>query len=274
MKTVKDVYGVTCQSIMYADGSFLPSRVGEIFPEDFLWRWDAALEYKNFYFKTVRTIRELIVNELCVENYSATVMAVIEFDRLYPKYLGEGMVEITEFRAGRVKKTAIKLSKLLTRVAPLAKSHRIRHVCDLLLLTETPCTIEYTREPSKVLHAYAGVRSCMTGTELPIIYLQDKEISLAIIKARQQIVGRFWIHNGVRSRIYSLSTFEGSCKRAASGLEEDKNFLEGVRFYSPNRIFPFLDSCNGRVDFDGEYITPNPYGEYKTSDEGRIEFIE
>lgn len=275
MKTVKEVYGIEERSIVYSDGTFSPSKTGAIFPDDLEWRWDATVDYRKNNFKANSTLRVLIVNELCAEDYSASVQALNNFDRLYPKYLGGGLVEITEFN-GSIKNTAIKLSKLLMRVVPFAKPHRVRDVCDLVRLKDSPCTVEYVREPSKVLNAYERVRSCMSDTELPLVYLQDEETHLAVIKAGSQIVGRCWVRGGTRSSLYRLSIFEGGCLDALSreGFEEDENFLEGVDFRSPTKIFPYLDSCRGRVDFDGEFVTPNPSGRYKTSEEGRIVLIE
>lgn len=276
MKTIKEVYNIKERSIVYSDGTFAPSRTGAIFPEDLEWRWDATIDYRKNNFKANSTIRVLIVNELCAEDYSASVQAVNDFDRLYPKQLGNGFMEITEFKANSLKKTVIKLSKLLMRVVPFAKPHRVRDVCDLILLKDYPCTVEYVREPAKVLSAYTKVRSCMSDTELPLVYLQDEETYLAVIKAGQQIVGRCWVRGDTRSSLYRLSVFESGCLDALSreGFEEDENFLEGVDFRSPTGIFPYLDSCRGRVDFDGEFVTPSQSGRYKTSEEGRIVLIE
>lgn len=274
MKTVREVFGITEQSIVYSDGRHSPSKTGNIFPEDAEWRFNATVEYRKNNFKDNSTIRVLIVNELCAEYTTKAVEAVNEFDRLYPKYLGEGVVEITEWRAG-VKTSKLKLSKLLQRVAPFARPHKIRDVCDLILLKDSACYIELTRDPAAILKAYARVRSCMSDSELPLIYLQDKETHLAVIQAGAQIVGRCWVRGDTRSSLYHLSVFENGCLDALSELEEDENFLEGVSFRSPLGVFPYLDSCYGRVDFEDGFVTPNPRGDYKTTQEGgRIELIE
>ncbi len=275
MKTVREAYGVKEPSIVYPDGRFSPSRMGDVYPDDLEWRFKAAIEYRKNSLKDNATIRGLIVNELCVDDYTSSVKAVIEFDRLYPKQLGKGLMEITEFRSNRLKKSVIKLSKLLMRVAPFSKPHKVRGICDLVLLKDSQCSVEYTREPAKVLSAYARIRSCMSDTNLPLIYLQDSKTQLAIIKAGPQIVGRCWVRGGKRSNLYRFPIFENSCLEAIAlaGFEEDANFLEGVNFFAPEGVFPYLDSCLGRVDFENGFITPNPRGEYKTSEEGRLKLI-
>ncbi len=272
MKTVREVFGVKEQSIVYPDGRFSPSRMGDVYPDDLEWRFNAAIEYRKNSLKDNATIRMLIVNELCVDDYTSPVKAVIEFDRLYPKQLGKGLMEITEFKSNRLKKSVIKLSKLLMRVAPFSKPHRVRDIYDLVLLKDSQCSVEYTREPAKVLSAYARIRSCMSETELPLIYLQDSKTQLAIIKAGAQIVGRCWVRGDKRSNLYRFPIFEGSCLEAIAleGFEEDANFLEGVNFFASKGIFPFLDSCRGRVDFDGEFVTPNPSGQFSTTQNGYL----
>lgn len=272
MKTVKEVYGISESSSVRSDGSVIPATNGWLFPDDAEWRMGASIEYRTKGgFTSMREIRRMVFELLDELGYSTPFDVIREFDRMYPMYMGMGLVRVVEFR-GKVVNTAMKLSKFLRRVAPTMPSDKIRDIADLVSLLEYPLEITLTRDPDVILSAYTKIISCMSDTdtiELPLIYLQDPYTQLAVITAKGRIVGRAWVRGTAVTDYYILGIFDEAVgKFIGERFHHDYDFLRGIKFKGTR--FPYLDSCLGRVDFDGEFVTPNPRGRWTTTKTGRI----
>ena len=269
MKTIREIFDTTSRMSVTYNGEVVQWDKGELFPDDLEWRIQAAIEYRLNSFSLAGDVREMVVE--LVEDVCETHTRNV-FDRYYPEYLGGNSVRIKEWRNNRVVSTVLKLSKFLHRVAPSLPAHRVRDIVDIMSLQGAPLEVSLTRDPDAILAAYQKVISCMSKSgvaHLPLIYLQDPAMKLAVITASGRIIGRCWVRGDKMTRYYTFRVFDSEvCKLLEGMFEINYDFLRGVKFKC--REFPYLDSCVGRVDFDGEFVTPNPRGKWTTTKTGRI----
>lgn len=260
MKTIREVYNYNFRCDVYANGTLYPSSTGLLYPEDGVWRIKATIDFQSVDSKPFHVIYGYIESVSVVDNK--------EFENLYRYYPVIG----TDGYCSVVidgKTTTMRTGRLLKRCFSLSDFH-IRELVDSLTISDLPVTVSLTRSEEEILGAYKRVRSCLSGSELPLMYLQDKDCYLAVVKQQGKIIGRTWVRNGERTTIYSFGLYKDIVIQALSCFSDNFFFLEGVRFYSAAGRFPYLDSCYGRVDYSDSVVTITPAGDYRISGQGYI----
>lgn len=261
MKTIKDVYGYNFRCDVYSNGSLYPSSTGLLYPDDAVWRVKAHIEFQNVPSKHFHVVYDYI-ESVCdkVDNR--------EFEKLYRFYPVFG----TNGYATVVidgKTTSMRAGKLLRKCFSLSDFH-IRELVDALTISEGVTTVSLTRDEEEIIAAYARVRSCMSDSNLPLMYLQDKDCYLAVVKQQGKVIGRAWVRNGERTTLYAFGLYKDIVIQALSVFSENPYFLEDVRFYSADGRFPYLDSCYGRVNYSDSVVTITPAGDCRISEQGYI----
>lgn len=260
MKTIKEVYGYTFRCDVYNDGTLYPSSTGLLYPDDGVWRIKATIDFQSVDSKPFHILYDYVESIKQVDNK--------EFEnlyRFYPVFHKNGYCSVVIDG----KSTTMRVGKLLKRCFSMSDFH-IRELVDSLTISSSPVTVSLTRSEEEIKQAYKRVRSCMSGSELPLVYLQDDETYLAVVKQEGKVIGRAWVRNGERTTLYAFGLYRETVKKALSCFSENSYFLEDVRFLSSDGKFPYIDSCYGRVNYSDGVVTITPAGDCRISEQGYI----
>lgn len=260
MKTIREAYNYNFRCDVYSNGTLYPSSAGLLYPDDGVWRIKATIDFQSVDSKPFHIIYDYVESIKPVDNK--------EFEnlyRFYPVFHQNGYATVVIDG----KSTTMRVGKLLKRCFSLPDFH-IRGLVDSLTISSSPVTVSLTRSEEEIKQAYKRVRSCMSGSELPLMYLQDKETYLAVVKQEGKIIGRAWTKGGERTTAYAFGLYKEKVIQALSCFSENSYFLEGVSFISHDRRFPYIDSCYGRVNYSDGVVTITPEGEFRISEEGYI----
>lgn len=259
MKTIKEVYGYNFRCDVYSDGTLYPSSSGLLYPDDEVWRIKAHIEFQ----KVSSAIFHIIYDY--IDDIKSDKAGFETLYRLYPTFQNNGYATVVI----KGKPTMMRVGKLLRKCFSL-EDPQVRDLVDMITLREGVTTVSFTRNEEEILSAYARVRSCMSGSELPLMYLQDKDCYLAVVRQDGRVIGRTWVRNGERTTLYAFGLYKETVKKALANFQENSYFLEDVRFLSSDGKFPYLDSCYGRVDYEDSIVTITPEGEFRISEDGVI----
>lgn len=260
MKTIREVYNYNFRCDIYSNGTLYPSSTGLLYPDDGVWRIKATIDFQSVDSKPFHIIYDYIESVSEVDNK--------EFEnlyRFYPVFHQNGYCSVVIDG----KSTPMRVGKLLKRCFSLSDFH-IRGLVDSLTISSSPVTVSLTRSEEEIKQAYKRVRSCMSDSDLPLMYLQDKDCYLAVVKQQGKVIGRCWVRNGERTNIYAFGLYKDIVIQALSCFRETYYFLEDVRFYSADGRFPYLDSCYGRVNYSDGVVTITPAGDCRISEQGYI----
>lgn len=260
MKTIREVYNYNFRCDVYSNGTLYPSSTGLLYPEDGVWRVQATIDFQSVDSKPFHTIYDYIesVSEVDKKEFETLY-------RFYPVFHLNGYATVVIDG----KSTTMRVGKLLRKCFSVSDFH-IRGLVDSLTISSSPVTVSLTRSEEEIKQAYKRVRSCMSSGELPLMYLQDSACYLAVVKQQGKVIGRAWVRNGERTNIYAFGLYREVVKQALSDFKENSYFLEGVRFYSFDGRFPYLDSCYGRVNYSDSVVTITPAGDCRISEQGYI----
>lgn len=260
MKTIREVYNYNFRCDVYSNGTLYPSSTGLLYPEDGVWRVSAQIEFQKVPSKPFHVIYDYLDSHGLVSNKEFETLY-----RFYPVFHQNGYATVVIDG----KSTTIRAGKLLRKCFSVSDFH-IRELVDALTISEGATTVELTRNKEEIIAAYARVRSCMSGSNLPLMYLQDSACYLAVVKQKGKIIGRTWVRNGERTNIYAFGLYKYIVIQALSCFSQTSYFLEDVRFLSSDGKFPYLDSCYGRVNYSDSVVTITPAGDCRISEQGYI----
>ena len=260
MKTIKEVYGYNFRCDVYSDGTLYPSSSGLLYPDDAVWRVGAHIEFQKVTSAIFHIIYDYI--ESCKDVDKAEFETLYRF---YPSFQNNGYATVLINN----KPTMMRVGKLLRKCFNLTDS-QVRDLVDMLTIQDGVTTVSFTRNEEEILSAYTKVRSCMSGSSLPLIYLQQPDCYLAVVRHGEKVVGRTWVRCGERTTVYAFGLYKETVKKALANFQENSYFLEGASFISHDGKFPYLDSCYGRVDYDDSKVTITPEGEFRISEDGFI----
>lgn len=261
MKTIREVYNYNFRCDVYSDGTLYPSSAGLLYPDDGVWRVKATIDFQSVDSKPFHIIYDYVESCKEVDNKEFETLY-----RFYPVFHQNGYCSVVIDG----KSTTMRVGKLLRKSFSSLTDSQVRDLVDMITLREGVTTIDLTRNEEEILSAYDRVRSCMSGSELPLMYLQDDETYLAVVKQEGKIIGRAWTKGGERTTAYAFGLYKEKVIQALSGFSENSYFLEGVSFISHDRRFPYIDSCYGRANYSDSIVTITPEGEFRISEEGYI----
>ena len=261
MKTIKEVFGYGFRCDVYGDGTLYPSSAGLLYPDDEVWRISAQIEFQKVPSQSFHFIYDYLDSHKLVINKEFEALY-----RFYPVFHHNGYATVVI----NGKPTTIRAGKLLRKCFVSISDFHVRELVDSLTISDSLVAVTLTRNEEEIKHAYNRVRSCMSGSELPLRYLQDSSCYLAVVKQQGKTIGRCWVRNGDRTQIYAFGLYREVVKQALSEFQENSYFLEGVRFLSSDGKFPYIDSCYGRGIYKDSIVTITPEGLFKISEDGYI----
>lgn len=261
MKTIKEVYGYNFRCDVYHDGTVYPSSTGPLYPDDEVWRVSAQIEFQKVSSQSFHIIYDYLDSHGLVSNKEFEALY-----RFYPVFHLNGYATVVI----NGKPTPIRAGKLLRKCFVSISDFHVRELVDSLTINDSLVAVAFTRNEEEILGAYNRVRSCMSDSDLPLMYLQDSSCYLAIVKQQEKVIGRAWVKNGERTKIYAFDLYREVVKQALTEFQENSYFLEGVRFLSSDGKFPYIDSCYGRVNYSDSVVTITPAGDCRISEQGYI----